>query len=175
MNEQKEGYLTVVIFRSVADSESPSVTIYVDYIKSKGISFEDYVTKEINEVVNDQNLSLIEISDVVIANRHGIKLVDAEYHGYKRMVHWMDHNGVVFEISYESSQSEYQEHLADAEFIINSFELDSPVEGIKLETKPLGPDKNDNEDNSLVILKRRFVMGEISEDEFKRMRAILEG
>jgi hypothetical protein len=163
------------VFRRLIESEFPSVTIYIDDIKSKGISFEDFVTKEIEDVVNDQNLSLIEISDVVIANRHGIELVDVENQGYKRMVHWISSNGVVFELSYESKQSEYQENLADVQNMVYSFELDSPVEEIKMETKLLESDKIDNQEDSLMILKRRFAKGEISEEEFKRMRSILEG
>ena len=177
MNQQNEGYATVVVFRSPikSGSEPPSVTIYINDINSKGKSFEDFVTKEIEDVVNDQNLSLIDISDVVIANRHGIKLVDVENQGYKRMVYWISSNGQVFELSYESNQSEYQEHLADVETMINSFELDTPVEGINMETNLLEQDKNDNQDNPLMILKRRFAKGEISEEEFKKIRSVLEG
>lgn len=177
LNQQNEGYATVVVFRSPIKSESepPSVTIYINDINSKGKSFEDYVTKEIEDVVNDNNLSLIDISDVIIANRHGIKLVDVENQGYKRMVHWISSNGLVFELSYESNQSEYQEHLVDVETMINSFELDSPAVGIEMETKLLEPDKSDNQEDPLVILKIRFAKGEINEEEFKRMRSMLEG
>ena len=123
--------------------------------------------------MNDQNLSLVDLSDVVIANRHGIKLVDVENQGYKRMVHWISSNGQVFELSYESNQSEYQEHLVDVETMINSFELDSPA-AIEMETKLLELEKSDNQEDPLVILKIRFAKGEISEEEFKRMRSMLE-
>jgi hypothetical protein len=176
LNQQNEDYITVVVFRRPTQNEPSSVTIYIDDIKSKGISFEDYVTKEIEDVVNDQNLTLIDLSEVVIANRLGIKLVDVEYQGYKRMVHWINSNGVVVELSYESNQSEYQQHLVDVESMINSFELDSPVEEIRMEmeTRQLESDKSDNQEDPLVILKRRFAKGDISEEEFKRVRTILE-
>ena len=172
-NQQNEGYTTVVVFRRSTEREPPSVTIYINDINSKGKSFEDFVTKEIEDVVNDQNLSLVDLSDVVIANRHGIKLVDVENQGYKRMVHWISSNGQVFELSYESNQSEYQEHLVDVETMINSFELDSPA-AIEMETKLLELEKSDNQEDPLVILKIRFAKGEISEEEFKRMRSMLE-
>ena len=175
LNQENEGYTTIVEFRMLIERKPPSFTIYVTDLESLGISFEDFVTKEIEDVINDSNLSLIETSDTVIANRPGIKLVDVENQGYKRMVHWISSKNNIFELSYASEQSKYSEYLSDVDSMINSFEL---IDGITTVTEGLQTEKIDNQeyqDDPLVILKRRFAKGEINEEEFKRMRSVLEG
>jgi uncharacterized membrane protein len=78
----------------------------------------------------------------------------------------------VYEISYSTEQGQYLEHLPIVEQMVNSFQLIKHTNAMSnMESKMTN---SKNEDNPLAILKRRFATGEITEEEYKRMRHILE-
>ena len=88
------------------------------------------------------------------------------------MVYWIPFNNTVFELTYSSEQSHYLEYLSLVQEIINSFEF---IEATRISIEELERKEIDNQEDPLVILKRRFAKGEINEEEYQRMRKIIEG
>lgn len=170
--QKSQDYDTIVEFRSLLESKPPFVTLYINDIDSKHTSFQDFVDKEIEDRKNDSKMSIIESSTIVVNDKPAVKLVDVESEGYKRMVTWIPSDKAVYEISYSCRQEQYLDYLPIVEEMVNSFQL---VQGtIKITDEEAKSPKSTDVTDPLMILKRRFARGEIGENEYKRMRQILE-
>ena len=164
----------IVEFRMAIESKPPFVTIYLNDLDPNHISFKNFVDEEIKDIKNDHNISILEFSDTTVANISSVKLTDVEYEGYKRMITWVPADNRVYSISYSSNQKEFLDHLPVVESMINSFELTNST-GPKISEVSVETDsKKDSNDDSLIILKRRFAKGEITEEEFVRMHSVLK-
>jgi hypothetical protein len=175
IEQKNEDYTTVVEFRKKIEGEPPFVTVYVNNLEPDHSSFKDFVIKETLSSQNDPNISILESIDLEIANMPAAKLVDVEYNdrhgGYKRMVVWISATNVVYEISYSTDQKRYPEYLPIVEKMLSSFQF--------VETKYTGkgnnyPKSESDDEDPLSILKKRFAKGELKEEEYLRMRKILE-
>ena len=165
----EQDYITLVEFRLSIEDKPPFVTLYLTELGSRYDSFESFFDHEKKEVQDDPKYSIIEISDVVVANKPSIKLVDVEYEGYKRMVTFVPENNKIFEISYSSKQEQFKEHLPVVNEIINSFQT--------IDSTPIPATANiatNTKEDPLLILKIRFARGEITEEQYKRMRSIVD-
>ena len=103
MDQKTEDYSTVVEFCMFIENMPPFVTVYINDLSSRHLSFHDFVNREKEEIKNDSGTSIIELSDLVLANNPPVKLVDVEYEGYKRLVFWISFKDIVYEISYEQA------------------------------------------------------------------------
>jgi PsbP-like protein/Short C-terminal domain len=168
---KSQDYDIIVEFRSLLESKSPFVTLYINDIDSKHTSFQDFVNKEIEDRKNDSKMSIIESSTIVVNDKPAVKLVDVEYEGYKRMVTWIPSDKVVYEISYSCQQEQYLDYLPIVEEMVNSFQISNFTLSLSSESHKTAESKDED---PLLILKRRFAKGELDEEEYLRMRKILE-
>ena len=172
LEEKMADYMTVVEFRMYVDDEPPFVTIYINNLGTKNMSFQQFIDQEIEDIKNDSKISLVESSNIVISNSDGVKLVDVDSKdNTKRMVVWISSEDKAYEISYIIEERRYMEYLPIIEQMMNSFQI---IEGT---TKLDGVSqmiKSEDEENPLMILKKRFAKGEINEEEYHRMRRTLE-
>gem|GEM_PF-1424973 len=169
IDHREQDYITLVEFRLSIEDKPPFVTLYLTELGSRYDSFESFFDHEKKEVQDDPKYSIIEISDVVVANKPSIKLVDVEYEGYKRMVTFVPENNKIFEISYSSKQEQFKEYLPVVNEIINSFQT--------IDSTPIPATANiatNTKEDPLLILKIRFARGEITEEQYKRMRSIVD-
>jgi hypothetical protein len=178
-NEVTKDYATVVEFRRLIENKAPFVTIYVNTIESKYKSFSDFVDKQIEDITSDSTTTIIERSNIVIGDDLGTKLVDVDKkwtwddnEPYKRMTVWIFGTDNVYEICYSNKESQYNEHLQSVEKMISSFQLIKEKEDIPLEA--IEDPKLKEKEDPLIILKRRFAKGEISEEEYKRALRLLK-
>ena len=173
LNQDNDGYVTIVEFRRFIENKPPFVTIYINEIREKNISVEHYINEGIKELENDPTVTILEKSEKITENNSGTMLVDVDTNGYKRMVFWVPSVDKVYELSYSTIQEQYLENLPVVENMMKSFEvLEKTME--QAVGKPVLNITTDEPD-PLVILKRRFAKGEISEEEYQRMRTIIEG
>lgn len=171
LEQKTQDYTKLVEFRMFIENKAPFVTVYITDLKSRNLSFKDFANKEFEEIRNDENMLIEEFSDPVPENKSAAKLVYGDYHGYKRMVTLIPSNGIAFKISYYNEQKMYQESLPLVEKMMDSFEiLEAKTKIIVDEQEKETTDKED----PLVILKRRFARGEIDENEYERIRKILD-
>jgi Short C-terminal domain len=87
------------------------------------------------------------------------------------MVYWLPFNKKVYEIYYNTKKEHYSDDLPTAESIMNSFRI------VKESAKPSNDKKETTqvaESTPLEILKKRFAMGEITEEDYQRMKRILQ-
>jgi hypothetical protein len=169
-DQKNEGYTKVVEFRKTIEDRSPFVTIYMEQLSSKDKSAVNYISDGIKEIKNDASVSILEQSEIVKCNNSGIRLVDVDQSGYKRLVYWIPSNDKIFEISYSTEQEQYLEHLSVVEDMINSFQIVQATE----QPRKIETIENTTEFNALDILKKRFASGEISEEDYVRMKRVLQ-
>lgn len=171
LNQDNDGYMTVVEFRRFIENKSPFVTIYVNAIHEKNISAEHYINEGIKELENDPTVTILENSEKVCGNNSGTMLIDVDTNGYKRMVFWVPFLDKVYELSYSTVQEQYLENLPDVENMFKSLEI---IETIKQQVEKPVANNTLDETDPLVILKRRFAKGEINEEDYQRMKHVLQ-
>jgi Short C-terminal domain len=169
--QKSQDYVTIVEFRTLIESKPPFVTLYLNDIDSKHTSFQDFVNKEIEDVKNDSRTSIIESSNALVNDKPAEKLVDVEYDGYKRMVTWRPSDKIVYEISYSCQQGQYLHYLSTVDEMVKSFQISNDRLSLSNESPKTAESKDED---PLLILKRRFAKGELDEDEYLRMRKLLE-
>jgi hypothetical protein len=167
LNQKNEGYTTIVEFRKCIEDMSPFVTVYVNNLNGKNMSSSNYINEGIKELEKDLTTSVLEQTEIVIGNNSGIKLVDVDRSGYKRMVFWIPSDDTVYEITYTSKQEQYLEDLPVVENMMNSFQILQKT-AKQSDEKPKTRQTTDEPD-PLVILKRRFAKGEITEEDYQRI------
>jgi len=171
INHKSDDYITVVEFRKAIEDKAPFVTIYINELNEKDNSAEKYISEGISQLESDDSATILERSDVLLGNNSGVRLVDIDKDGYQRMVYWIPSNDKVYEISYITKKEQYSDDLPIAERIMNSFRI------VKESTKPSsgGMEKIQvSESTPLEILKKRFATGEITEEDYQRMKRILQ-
>jgi hypothetical protein len=170
LEQKTQDNTKVVEFRTFIENKAPFVTVYVTNLKSRNLSFKSLVNKEFGEVKDDQNMLIDKLSDSNIEDKSIAKLVYSDYHGFKRMVILIASNEIAFKISYYNEQKRYQESLPLVDKMINSFEMFEAKTKVSINKH----EKENNNEDPLVILKRRFAKGEISEEDYERMRQVLD-
>ena len=173
LNHKNEGYKTIVEFRKFIENETPFVTIYVNILDGRSTLPSDYVEEGIKELEKDITTTILEQTETVIGNHLARKIIDVDTSGYKRMVVWVPLADKVYELSYSTKQQQYLEDLPVVENMINSFQIfpqtrEQSYE--KIETR-----QGAEESDPLVILKIRFAKGEITEEDYQRMKRVLQG
>ena len=154
------------------ENKSPFVTVYATDVLSNNINLEEFVNSEIETIRNDINMKLSESSSLVINNKSAANLVYVDYNGYKHKVIWISSKYSVFRVSYYAEKEQYLAYIASVMEMVNSFRIDEP--SVRMSTEKLEIQKSVDVDNPLQILKIRFAKGEITEEQFLRMRSILE-
>jgi hypothetical protein len=122
-------------------------------------------------VRNDANMSVVESSNLVIDNKPAATLVYVDYNGYKRKVIWIQSNDIVYKISYYVEKGQYLEFLPAVDEMVKSFKVGNPSPNVS--TEILENQKRIDLEHPLKILMTRFAKGEITEEQYKRMRSIL--
>jgi len=169
LDQREQDYATVVEFRLSIENSPPFVTVYINDVEPKHNSFQSFVDDEKKEVQHDPKSSIIEFSNLLVANVPSMRLIDVEEEGYKRMVTWIPSVNRVYEISYSNKQEQFLDHLSVAEDIIHSFKIIDAI----VPTNNEQSQRANSRDDPLLILKIRFAKGEITEEEYERMRSIL--
>ena len=92
---------------------------------------------------------------------------------YRELITWTKIDNMVYEIRYLVNKSDYLYYLPMVNHMINSFQIINKVKGNPMEIGSEEEIKTDDED-PLIILKRRFARGAITQEEYERMRRIIE-
>jgi len=172
INHKRDDYVTVVEFRKTVEDKPPFVTVYINAPNEKSISAEKYISDGISQLENDASVTILDLTEILIDSNAGTRLVDIDKDGYKRMVYWISSGDKVYEISYYTKKGHYSDDLPAAERIMNSFQfLKKSVQ----HASNRGATIQSSESKPLDILKKRFATGEITEEEYQRMKQILEG
>ncbi|MDP9304762.1 MAG: SHOCT domain-containing protein [Thermoproteota archaeon] len=141
----------------------------------------EFADKEIDELrKNPQGYIQEEYIDTVLGNNPALKLIytdarlinDKPDAVYREMIVWTKFGKMIYEVRYLAKKSEYLEHKPLVEHIMNSFQIIDEGSESKIE-KERTIDTVNNED-PVLILKRRFARGEITETDYQRMKRILE-
>lgn len=169
--QMKDSYTEVVKIRKFIENKSPYVTVYCTEVPSTDLKPEEIVNSEIQAIRNDINMTVSESSSLVIDNKPAANLVFVDYNGYKHKVIWITSNDAVFKISYYAEKGQYLEDLPSVMEVIDSFKMGE--RSMRPSPKKLEDQKSVDADNPLTILKIRFAKGEITEEQYERMRKIL--
>jgi hypothetical protein len=171
LQQKRENYTEIVKIRKFVENKSPFVTVYVTDIQSSNLDSQALVNREMETVRNDANMSVVESSNLVIDNKPAATLVYVDYNGYKRKVIWIQSNDIVYKISYYVEKGQYLEFLPAVDEMVKSFKVGNPSPNVSTET--LENQKRIDLEHPLKILMTRFAKGEITEEQYKRMRSIL--
>lgn len=180
-NERQGDFTAVTEFRTVIENKSPYITVFVSAPQSEDISLREFADKEIDELrKNPQGYIQEEYIDTVLGNNPALKLIYTDARSindkpdavYREMIVWTKFGKMIYEVRYLAKKSEYLEHKPLVEHIMNSFQIIDEGSESKIE-KERTIDTVNNED-PVLILKRRFARGEITETDYQRMKRILE-
>jgi hypothetical protein len=181
-NEREKDFISIIQFRTTIENKSPFVTLFVNTLSNDSMSLREFVDKEIDELKNDfREYIQEEFTNTVIRDSPALKLVYSDEksiiknsrHIYKELIIWTKIENKVYEIRYLAKQPDYLNYLPLVEKMINSFQI---IQQVNSDMKFTNMGKNietDNED-PLIILKRRFARGEITQEEFERMKRIIQ-
>jgi hypothetical protein len=180
-NEENGDFITVTEFRTTIENKSPFVTLFINKLPKDDISLREFVDKEMDELRKDsRNFSTTEFTSTVLGETPAHKLVYSEDRSindkrdsvYTEMIIWTKIGDKVYEIRYSAKKPDYMRYLPLVDHMINSFKMVRKAEEPTSETE--AEQKASDTEEPLVILKRRFARGEISEEEYERMRRIIE-
>lgn len=178
-DEDDEDYFGVVQFRETVENKPPFVTIYINRLQDGGKSLEAFVENELKELKNDSmGVEKIQFRDRELGGKPARELLFFENIGkgdpdkvYKQMIVWANIDSKVYELSYSARYHQFMNYWATVEKMIDSFQF--------INTEEVAPDLpteqgKESSEAPLLILKRRFALGEITEEEYQRMKKILE-
>jgi hypothetical protein len=183
--EKSEDYDTLVEFRETLEAKPPFVTIYGDTHLNPNISLKEYIDKEVNNSsIESIDVDTIQLTETQIGNNLAYQMFFMEgktsvehKHKVKNMAIWTKIEDKICEIVYSARHEQFMKYLPLVEKMKGSFQFinkkeqkSNVIESIEGE---IG-DKDSSSDDPLLILKRRFARGEITEGEYLRMRKILE-
>ena len=185
LDEESENYVSVVQFREVVVNKPPFVTIYINRLQDTNISLQAFVDMEMVELRKDSmDVRTVQFKDTVLGGKPARQLLFFENMAkgdpdriYKQMITWTKVEDKVYEISYSARYGQFMKYLSIVEEMIQSFQLSNSSETVsnntelpEAQTEQVTP----SSDDPLLILKRRFAIGEITEEEYQRMRKILK-
>ncbi len=184
LDEESENYISVAQFREVVENKPPFVTIYINRLKDVKTSLQAFVDMEMGELRKDSmDINTVQFKDTVLGGKPARQLLFFENivkgeRAYKQMITWTKVEDKIYEISYSARYGQFMKYLSVVEEMIQSFQLANTNETVS--NKEELPDAQSEQvtcitDDPLLILARRFAMGEITADEYQRMRKILEG
>jgi uncharacterized membrane protein len=140
---------------------------------------------EMGELRKDSmDASTVQFKDTVLGGKPARQLLFFENiakggpdRAYKQMVTWTKVEDKVYEISYSARYGQFMKYLSLVEEMLQSFQLansSKTVSNITESSNAHTQQDTPTADDPAVILKRRFAIGEITEEEYQRMRKILD-
>jgi hypothetical protein len=181
-NEREKDFFSVIQFRTTIENKSPFVTLFINTLSNDDMSLREFVDKEMDELKNDfQDYIQEELTNTVVGDSPAFKLVYSDEKSiiknsrdiFKELIIWTKNENKVYEIRYLAKQPDYLSYLPVVENMINSFQIIGQVDDKTIDKDTQNIKKTDDE-VPLVILKRRFARGEITEEEYTRMRRLIE-
>jgi hypothetical protein len=181
-NEREKDFISIIEFRTTIENKSPFVTLFVNTLSNDGMTLREFVDKEMGELKNDfRDYIQEEFTNTVVGDSPAFKLVYSDEKSliknsrdiFKELIIWTKNENKVYEIRYLAKQPDYLSYLPLVENMINSFQIISQFDEQTIDKDTQNMKKRDDE-GPLVILKRRFARGEITEEEYTRMRRLIE-
>lgn len=182
--EQQRDFIALVEFRSSIENQAPFVTIFINSLAKKDVSLREFVDKEMDDLRNDSlGFNQEEFSNTVLGDYPAIKLlysdeksiIDKPEGVYTELIIWTKVSDKVYEIRYSVKKPDYLKYLPQVMQMINSFQIIGKVGETPMEIDTVQEKMTTDVENPIVILKRRFARGEITEQEYERMRKIIQG
>ena len=188
-NSVDNDYVTLVEFREVIKEEHPFVTLFINLLGDNNISVKEFIDKEVKmSSLESIDTNTIQLTETQIGGNPAHQMFYMEAKKAERpediikyMVIWTKTDDKIYEITYCAESYRFTKYLPLVEKMLQSFEFiksgDMTTENADQEQQTSSTEEQrigDLED-PLLILKRRFALGEITEQEYQRMRKILEG
>jgi hypothetical protein len=143
----------------------------------------EFVDKEMSELENDSSGYIQEeFTNTVVGDNPAFKLVysdeksiiDNSESVYTELITWTKIDNKVYEKRYLVKKPDYLNYLSLVKHMIDSFQIINEVNEKPLEIDSKQEIRETDGEDPLVILKRRFARGEITQEEYERMRRIIE-
>lgn len=181
-NEREKDFISVTQFRPTIENKSPFVTLFINKLSNGDMSLREFVEKEIGELKKDfRDYIQEEFANTVVGDSPAFKLVYSDEKSiiknsrdiFKELIIWTKIENKVYEIRYLAKQSDYFNYLPVVDGMINSFQIIRQATGDSKNKSIEKLIKTDVED-PLIILKRRFARGEITQEQYEKMKRIIE-